>query len=57
MNAARIHFETLPDSEKRAAIGRLSKLGHSAWGIASATGLSVEAVRQLLQQMEAQVAT
>lgn len=55
MNAARIHFETLPLEAKRDAMTRLSLAGNSDYAIAAATGLSVEYVRAVLREREARV--
>lgn len=43
------HFASLDRAEQREAIRRMSICGHSAYGIAAATGLSVEAVELILR--------
>lgn len=45
---ARMHFHALDREEQAAAIRRLAASGQGDHTIAHATGLSVEAVRQLL---------
>jgi hypothetical protein len=45
---SRMHFHSLDHAEQAAAIRRLAALGQSEHTIASATGLSVEAIRQVL---------
>jgi hypothetical protein len=45
---ARMHFATLDQVEQAAAIRRLAAAGHGANTLAGATGLSVEAVNQVL---------
>lgn len=42
------HFHTLDRQQQAQAIGRLAATGMSEHGIAQATGLSVEMVRQVL---------
>jgi hypothetical protein len=44
----RLHFNTLSLEERTAAIRRMAAEGHTANGIASATGLSVEAIAVVL---------
>jgi hypothetical protein len=45
---SRMHFHSLDHAEQAAAIRRLAALGQSELTIAAATGLSVEAIRQVL---------
>jgi hypothetical protein len=45
-----VHFRVLSQPEQAGAIRRLAAAGHSAHAIASATGLSVEQVRQVLAE-------
>jgi len=47
------HFDALSRDEQRAAIQRLALDGMSDYGIAAATRLSVEAVRQILGEQKA----
>jgi len=47
------HFEMLTPDEQRAAICRLAKAGFSDHGVASATGLAVEQIRQILGEARA----
>jgi hypothetical protein len=50
---ARLHFTTLTNAEKVAAIRRLASSGQGQHTIAQATGLSVEAVRAVLTERPA----
>jgi hypothetical protein len=45
------HFLLLTNEEQRGAIRRLSKSGFSDYGIAAASGLSVEMIRQILGEL------
>lgn len=47
---ARQHFDELSDEEKRQAIYNLADFGHGEYTIASASGISIEAVRQVLAE-------
>jgi hypothetical protein len=49
---SRMHFHALDHEQKLQAIRRLSLLGQSVHVIASATGLSVEAIREALAGKE-----
>jgi hypothetical protein len=50
---ARLHFNTLSPEERAAAIRRLAAAGQHVETIARATGLSVEAIRRLLEHRDA----
>jgi len=53
MNPARMHFETLPFAQKCQSIRRMKLLeGFSVYTIASATGMTVEAVQRALEYAE-----
>ena len=47
-NAARQHFDTLDRDDKIQAIYRMADAGHGDYTIATAAGLSVEMVREVL---------
>ena len=49
---AKLHFFTLDRAEQAAAIRRLAAAGHTEYGIAVATGSSVEHVRRALAPNE-----
>lgn len=46
------HFASLDHQSQREAVRRMAIDGHSAYGIATATGLSVEAVALILREGE-----
>jgi hypothetical protein len=50
---ARLHFYSLDREEQAAAIRRLAATGMGDHGIADASGLSVEMVRQILAEQAA----
>ena len=49
-NAARRHFDSLTEAERVAAIRNMAAMGFGEYALASATGLSVEAVKALLSE-------
>jgi hypothetical protein len=51
--AARRHFDSLTEEQKRQAIHRLRAEGYSPHGIAAATGIAVEQVQLVLAEREA----
>lgn len=49
LGLVRLHFNTLSQSERAAAIRRMASEGMSTYTIAAATGLAVEFIKQLTQ--------
>jgi hypothetical protein len=50
---ARLYFASLEPAEQAAAVRRLAATGQSVWTISHATGLSPEAIHQVLTEREA----